>query len=74
MVAKRSSGNVTQASRATAAEQVTQTAPQLTHAKEAPMMILGEDANEPTAVAVPLGLIPSSNFQSCAKAEPDQSL
>jgi hypothetical protein len=35
-------GNVTQASRATAAEQVTQTTPQLTHAKEAPMMILGE--------------------------------
>ena len=37
------------------------------------MMILGEEANEPTAVAVPLGLIPSSNFQR-AKAEPDQSL
>ena len=46
-------GNVTQASRETAVEQVAKTAPQLTHAKEAPMTILGAEANEPTAVAVP---------------------
>ena len=46
-------GNVTQASRETAAEQVAKTAPQLTHAKEAAMTILGAEANEPTAVAVP---------------------
>ena len=46
-------GNVTQASRENAAEQVAKTAPQLTHAKEAPMTILGAEANEPTAVAVP---------------------
>ena len=46
-------GNVTQASRETAAEQVAKAAPQLTHAKEAPMPILGAEANEPTAVAVP---------------------
>ena len=46
-------GNVTQASRETAAEQVAKTAPQLTHAKETPMPILGAQANEPTAVAVP---------------------
>ena len=45
-------GNVTQASRQTAAEQVAKTAPQLTHAKQAPMTILGAEANEPTAVAV----------------------
>ena len=43
-------GNVTQASRA--AEQVAKTAPQLTHAKQAPMTVLGAEANEPTAVAV----------------------
>ena len=46
-------GNVTQASRETAAKQLAKTAPQLTHAKEAAMTILGAEANEPTAVAVP---------------------
>jgi hypothetical protein len=46
-------GNVTQASRETAAEQVAKTALQLTHAKQAPMTILGAEANEATAVAVP---------------------
>jgi DNA topoisomerase IB len=46
-------GNVTQASRETAAEQVAKTAPQLTRAKQAPMTVLGAEANEATAVAVP---------------------
>jgi hypothetical protein len=41
-----------QGPRETAVEQVAKTAPQLTHAKEAPMKILGAEANEPTAVAV----------------------